>query len=193
MKIPLIVLAMMLSLQVHARNLADLVDETIATKDADIRAKNVAAGAGAPAPQGGAVPAGAPGPGPQPGPSATSEPSVRRLDVDDIKVIGVYGLGQTLNAVMCVRSVTCTRDSALILSAGQTLGGWRIAKVAADRVTIERTKKGSKSPDSRELYLQAPQPIPGQVMNGGQGRLQMDAGQAPTPLVLPPKPIVPNP
>lgn len=182
-----LLLATAVTAPVQARNLSEMVADQIELKDAELRAK--AAGP-AGAMQAGAMPPGAPG-GPAPAaavaPAAQAQDGAsRKIDAEDIQLIGVYGVGANLKALVCVKTV-CSRDSAHTLVQGQHLGGWVLARLTPDQVVFERPHKKGKKPETREIYLSAP--VTAQLANNGTGAsggtymAPPTSGQA--PLILP--------
>lgn len=179
----------------HADNLAELVARQIEAKDAEARAKAAPTQGGqaqpAPTPIA-AMPAGTPQ-GMPPESSGTFLSGGGDIRADDIQLIGVYGIGPALKALVCVRAVACNRDSAVTLTKGQRIKDWELAALTPDHVSFERPRKGSGKkapPERREVYLSAAiAPLASSNSSGSPSQAgafrTATPSTAPMPLIMP--------
>lgn len=176
----------------HADNLAELVARQIEARDADAKAKGslpTSPGQGAPAPMA-AMPAGTPPVLPT-DPTGAILAGTNDIRADDLQLIGVYGVGDDLKALVCVKVSACGRDTALTVVTGQRLRDWTVTRLTPDVALFERPRKGAGKkvlPERREIYLSAGAgavPGAGQTAQAGQTGQMAARGGMPPPPVMP--------
>ncbi len=187
--LPLLAATCVLVPPAHADNLATLVARQIEARDAEAKAKGsspgsspILPGQGAPAPMA-AMPTGTP-PGSPTDPTGAILAGANDIRADDLQLIGVYGVGEDLKALVCVKVSACGRDTALTVVTGQRLRDWTVTRLTPDVALFERPRKGAGKkalPERREIYLSAGAgAVPG---TGQAGQMAGRGGMTPPPVM----------